>query len=284
MIAMALANEPDLLIADEPTTALDVTIQAQILELLRELQARLGMAMLLITHDLDHRPPDRRPGLRDDRGEIVESGPDGRGLRPARSTPTPAACSPPRPGRSRRPPIRRAAVLVTAADAEGLVSDPARLVPAHGRPRQGGRRRVASRCAPGQTLGVVGESGSGKTTLGLALLRLTRQPGRHRVRRPRHPGPVRASCARLRARDADRLPGPVRQPQPAPVRRPDRRPRAWSSTGSAPAPPSSAQDGGRDPGRGRPRSRRRRTATRTSSPAASASASRSPAPWSCNPS
>ena len=52
MIAMALANEPDLLIADEPTTALDVTIQAQILKLLRELQARFGMALLLITHDL----------------------------------------------------------------------------------------------------------------------------------------------------------------------------------------------------------------------------------------
>ena len=60
MIAMALANEPDLLIADEPTTALDVTIQAQILKLLRDLQARFGMALLLITHDLGDRPEDGR--------------------------------------------------------------------------------------------------------------------------------------------------------------------------------------------------------------------------------
>ncbi|MEL0325320.1 MAG: ATP-binding cassette domain-containing protein, partial [Rhodospirillales bacterium] len=74
MIAMALANEPDLLIADEPTTALDVTIQAQILELLRELQAKLGMAILLITHDLSivRKVSDRVAVMR--QGSIVETG------------------------------------------------------------------------------------------------------------------------------------------------------------------------------------------------------------------
>src|SRR5690606_3083738 len=74
MIAMALANEPDLLIADEPTTAVDVTIQAQLLELLEDLQRRLGMAMLFITHDLGivRRVADRVCVMR--AGEIVETG------------------------------------------------------------------------------------------------------------------------------------------------------------------------------------------------------------------
>ncbi|MBI4725014.1 MAG: ABC transporter ATP-binding protein, partial [Rhodomicrobium sp.] len=77
MIAMALANEPDLLIADEPTTALDVTIQAQILDLLKDLQRELGMALLLITHDLGivRKMANRTFVMKN--GEVVESGPAG---------------------------------------------------------------------------------------------------------------------------------------------------------------------------------------------------------------
>ena len=108
MIAMAIANEPDILIADEPTTALDVTIQAQILELLRDLRRPLGMALLLITHDLTivRKMADRV--ARDDAGA--------RSSRPARPTrsstgrgiPTRSACSPPSRRAERRPPDPRA--------------------------------------------------------------------------------------------------------------------------------------------------------------------------------
>ena len=101
MIAMALANEPDLLIADEPTTALDVTVQAQILKLLKDTQTRLGMSMLFITHDLGivRKLADRVCVM--NQGKIVEHGPVERVFtRP--SIPTRANCSPPS-----RSPIRR---------------------------------------------------------------------------------------------------------------------------------------------------------------------------------
>ena len=175
MIAMALANEPDLLIADEPTTALDVTIQAQILELLRDLQARMGMAMLLITHDLGIVRK-----MADDvcvmtRGEIVEQG-------PARKV--------------FESPEHDYTKLLLAAEPKGapLEADPeapqvvtGAEIKVHFPIRKGLLKRtvdyikavdgISLDVREGHTLGVVGESGSGKTTLGLALLRLISSQG-----------------------------------------------------------------------------------------------------------
>ena len=111
MIAMALANDPDILIADEPTTALDVTIQAQILSLLTDLQARLGMAIVFITHDLGivRRIADRVYVMR--AGEVVEEGPVDAHLRAARSTTIRRCCS--RPSRrAQRPPVPDSAPIL----------------------------------------------------------------------------------------------------------------------------------------------------------------------------
>ena len=175
MIAMALANEPDLLIADEPTTALDVTIQAQILKLLKDLQSRLGMAMLLITHDLGivRTMADRVNVMTD--GQIVEKGPTAdifqtpahdytRHLLAAEPTgrPDPAPADAP--------------VLMSAQSTKvwfpikrGLL---ARTVD-HVKAVDG----ISLSVRRGHTLGVVGESGSGKSTLGRALLRLEKSEG-----------------------------------------------------------------------------------------------------------
>ena len=176
MIAMALANEPDILIADEPTTALDVTIQAQILQLLKELQARLGMAILLITHDLTIVRRVRRAGGGDDQGRAGRAGAGGRGVRPAAATPTPATCWRPSPRASRRRRDAGAAVAMAAMDLK-----------VHFPIQRGVFKRtvgyvkavdgVSLQVRQGQTVGVVGESGSGKTTLGLALLRLLPSEG-----------------------------------------------------------------------------------------------------------
>jgi microcin C transport system ATP-binding protein len=170
MIAMAIANEPDILIADEPTTALDVTIQAQILDLMRELKDRLGMALLLITHDLAIvRHMAERVCVMTE-GEIVEHGPATEIF-----------------ARPQHPYTRR----LLAAEPRGRVApaDPAAPVLVEGERlkvwfpiRRGLFQRtrgyvkavdgVSLAVRAGTTLGVVGESGSGKTTLGLALLRL----------------------------------------------------------------------------------------------------------------
>jgi microcin C transport system ATP-binding protein len=175
MIAMALANEPDLLIADEPTTALDVTVQAQILALLAEIRTRLGMSMLFITHDLGivRRIADVVCVMNG--GKIVEQGPVEqvftapkhaytRDLLAAEPKPDPA---PPRPD---------SPVVMSADDLKvwfpvkrGLL----RRTVDHIKAVDG----VSLAVRKGETLGVVGESGSGKTTLGLALLRLISSDG-----------------------------------------------------------------------------------------------------------
>ena len=174
MIAMALANEPKLLIADEPTTALDVTIQAQILRLLKELQRELGMAMLLITHDLGivRNMADRVCVMTE--GEIVETGPAERVF----TAPTHRYTQHLLAAEPKGEPARDDAAAPVVASADNLT-----VKYALGKSWLGGGRyftavkNVAVTVRAGQTVGVVGESGSGKTTLGLAMLRLLSAEG-----------------------------------------------------------------------------------------------------------
>jgi microcin C transport system ATP-binding protein len=176
MIAMALANEPDLLIADEPTTALDVTIEAQILKLLRDLQARFGMALLLITHDLGvvQKMADRVSVM--SQGEIVEAGSTAEIFERARHPYTRRLlAAEPAPRESRgsgdAPVVMTAeAIRVWFPVKAGVL----RRTVDHIKAVDG----VSVTIREGRTVGVVGESGSGKTTLGLALLRLLRSDGR----------------------------------------------------------------------------------------------------------
>src|SRR5882757_9581684 len=175
MIAMALANEPDLLIADEPTTALDVTVQAQILALLKELQTRLGMSMLFITHDLGivRKIADRVCVM--SKGKIVETGPtkdifanpqhaytkhllaaEPKGKPPAAND----AAKPVMTGKDIKVwfPIKKGFFRTTVDNVKAVDG-------------------IDVTVRAGQTLGVVGESGSGKTTLGLALARMISSTG-----------------------------------------------------------------------------------------------------------
>ncbi len=176
MIAMALANEPDLLIADEPTTALDVTVQAQILKLLKELQSRLGMAMLFITHDLGivRRIADRVCVMT--KGRIVEEGETAR-VFSAPEHPYTRKLLEAEPKGSPAQPHPSAPVVIEGSDLK--VWFPIKrgfLKKTVGHVKAVDGISVAVR--EGETVGVVGESGSGKTTLGLALLRLMPAEGR----------------------------------------------------------------------------------------------------------
>ena len=176
MIAMALANGPKLLIADEPTTALDVTIQAQILDLLKELQRAEGLSMLFITHDLGivRRMADRVCVMQG--GEIVEQGETAAlfaapshpytrkllGSEP-RGRPDPVAADAPVVLKGEKVrvwfPIKRGLMKRTVGHVKAVTD-------------------VSLSVRAGETLGIVGESGSGKTTLALAMLRLIRSEGR----------------------------------------------------------------------------------------------------------
>ena len=176
MIAMALANDPDLLIADEPTTALDVTIQAQILRLLKELQARLGMAILLITHDLTvvEKVTDRVAVMT--KGEIVETGHVDSVLQAPKHGYTKHLIEA-EPKGSPVDSDLNAPVVMETKDLKvhfPITRGILRRTVAHVKAVDG----VTAYVRKGQTIGVVGESGSGKTTLGLALLRLTRSQGK----------------------------------------------------------------------------------------------------------
>ncbi|MFC5760128.1 ABC transporter ATP-binding protein [Rhizobium sp. GCM10022189] len=176
MIAMALANRPELLIADEPTTALDVTVQAQILELLRRLKGEHGMSMLFITHDLGivRKFADRVCVMT--KGRIVETGP------------VEQVFTDPQHDYTRH-------LLASEPRGEPPLTDPSKPVVMEGSDikvwfpiKAGLMRKVVDHVKAvdgidltlraGQTLGVVGESGSGKTTLGLALTRLISSQGR----------------------------------------------------------------------------------------------------------
>ena len=168
MIAMALAGRPRLLIADEPTTALDVTIQAQILALLDALQAEMGMALLFITHDLNLvRRFTHRVGVME-RGKLVETGPTAE-VFAAPQHPYTQALLASRPPRLVAPLAAAAPVLVEAHDVR-VSFDVSRGWFRHR--RFDAVRRATLSLRRGETLGIVGESGSGKTTLGLALLAL----------------------------------------------------------------------------------------------------------------
>ncbi len=174
MIAMALANEPEILIADEPTTALDVTVQAQILKLLKDLQKELGMAMLLITHDLGivRRMADTVSVM--NHGKVVETG---NAIdvfeRPAHEYTQHLLAAEPK---GRPDPAPDSAPILSGDDVRvwfPIKRGVLRRTVGHIKAVDG----ISVDIRPGHTLGIVGESGSGKSTLGRALIRLEKSKG-----------------------------------------------------------------------------------------------------------
>jgi microcin C transport system ATP-binding protein len=175
MIAMALANRPDLFIADEPTTALDVTVQAQILALLKDIQQRLGMAMLFITHDLGIVRKIADDVCVMQNGKIVEAGPVREIFDHPKHQYTQMLLAaepkgePPESDKDARQIMKGENIRVWFPIRKGFFRRTAGYIKAVD--------GIDVSIREGQTLGVVGESGSGKTTLGMALLRLIRSQG-----------------------------------------------------------------------------------------------------------
>jgi oligopeptide transport system ATP-binding protein len=175
MIAMALANNPKLLIADEPTTALDVTIQAEILRLMKELQARFGMAIAFISHDLNvvKRFADRVYVMR--HGEVVETGSVADVFRDPQHAYTRMLIAAEPSGR-KTPPPDNAPILLSGDKIRVAFGMPRKLF-APRPPPLVAVDGVSLKVPKGGTLGIVGESGSGKSTLGRALLKLNHAEG-----------------------------------------------------------------------------------------------------------
>lgn len=175
MIAMALANEPDILIADEPTTAVDVTVQAQILKLLKDLQKKMGMAILLITHDLGivRKMADRVAVMY--KGELVElNSTENIFTAPQHAYTQMLLASEPKG--TPLPFDPAAAPIMSAEDLKvwfPIKKGIFKRIVDHVKAVDG----INIQVRPGQTIGIVGESGSGKTTLALAVLRLVQSRG-----------------------------------------------------------------------------------------------------------
>ena len=176
MIAMALANEPELLIADEPTTALDVTIQAQILDLLAELKSSVGMSLLFITHDLTivRKIADRVCVMKD--GEIVEQGPTAEIFANPQHAYTKMLLEAESAGQPEPVPDNAEVVIETEALKIWFPIQRGLLKRTVGHVKAVNSATFSVRA--GETVGVVGESGSGKSTLALAIMRLIQSEGR----------------------------------------------------------------------------------------------------------